>query len=235
MSPERNLSSSLDRRALLGWLGGLGAVAMAGGAAAVASSRVPLLPVVLAAPAPRAPTGPRPPKPSDDLKDVLVTDQRGQMHRFYSDLVADQRVVVSFFYSHCDGSCPGTHGVMCELREKLADVLPDRIRFLSISLDPDRDTPARLAEFTEPMGLDDDPRLPPWSFVTGSTDALQSLRRGFGYVDPDPAIDAVRSNHAAIITFGDDRRNRWSALPVGMRMAPFRRTVLRFLAPELRA
>jgi hypothetical protein len=45
---------------------------------------------------------------------------------------------------------------------------------------------------------------------------LEQLRRPLGLFKLDAARDADKTEHAATLTFGNDRLNRWSALPVGM-------------------
>lgn len=40
---------------------------------------------------------------SDQFPDPILIDHEGKEHRFYSDLVKDQRVVIQFFYTSCNG------------------------------------------------------------------------------------------------------------------------------------
>jgi cytochrome oxidase Cu insertion factor (SCO1/SenC/PrrC family) len=42
-------------------------------------------------------------KYSDKFPDVLLTDQSGKTHRFYSDLVKNRIVAIQFFYTTCSG------------------------------------------------------------------------------------------------------------------------------------
>ena len=172
-----------------------------------------------------------PPRRSDNIPDLMVTNQYGERKRLYNDLIRDQIVLVSFFYINCNGSCPGTLGVMDALRFDLSPLLGDRLRLVSISLDPERDTPAALAKFALPVTETATPGLAPWTFVTGTVEDLEQARIAFGYRDPDPEIDKVRSNHAALITFGNDLLDRWGALPVGLRPRPLRKGIVRIVSP----
>ncbi|MFM7159647.1 MAG: hypothetical protein ACKO3P_04645, partial [Planctomycetaceae bacterium] len=61
-----------------------------------------------------------------------------------------------------------------------------------------------------------EPELAPWYFLTGTADQIEQVRRALGYSDPDPVIDADRTQHAAMLTFGNDTTNRWGTLPVGL-------------------
>ena len=40
---------------------------------------------------------------SDKFPDVVLVDQDGERHRFYSDLVRDRIVLIQFFYTECTG------------------------------------------------------------------------------------------------------------------------------------
>lgn len=173
----------------------------------------------------------RPPRRSDRLPDLALLDQRGATRQLYSELIADQVVLVSFFYTHCEGSCPGTQQVMRRLRADLSPYIP-KLRLLSLSLDPARDTPEAMATHASLTGIDDAPGLAPWVLLTGTIEQMEQARVSFGYRDPDPAVDSVRSNHAALITYGDDAADRWGALPSGFAYAQLLRALQRALVPS---
>ena len=54
---------------------------------------------------------------------------------------------------------------------------------------------------------------PGWSFLTGEAEDIEFLRRKLGMYDPDPAVDADRAQHGAILVYGNDAKQRWSAIP----------------------
>ncbi|MFM8477729.1 MAG: SCO family protein [Planctomycetaceae bacterium] len=151
------------------------------------------------------------------LPDVVLEDERGLQFRLVSDAISNRSVCVNFFYTQCDGSCPGTTRVLRQVRTQIATAFsPEELIFLSISLDPETDSPQRLAEYRKAYGIPVDPRIPEWRFCTCPAVELGLLRRAFGVYDPDPAVDQDKSQHAATLTFGNDRTGRWSALPSGM-------------------
>ena len=56
--------------------------------------------------------------------------------------------LVSFVFTTCNGSCPPTTARLVQVQQRLAErglLRGDRIRLVSITLDPARDTPAALA------------------------------------------------------------------------------------------
>jgi protein SCO1/2 len=154
---------------------------------------------------------------SVQIPDVQLTDDKGRSLRLYSDLIRERSVCINFFYTQCNGSCPGTTMVIRKVREELADQFsPEELVFVSISLDPEADNTERLAEYRSSYRVSSDSSLPEWVFATCSPEDLQDLRRALGAWEPDPVLDADRSQHAATLTFGNDRLDRWSALPAGM-------------------
>src|SRR5712691_7041803 len=76
-------------------------------------------------------------------------------------------------------------------------------------------------------GITDDPTLPTWTYATGQFEDLERLRRSLGLYELDPVLDADRTQHASILTFGNDLTNRWAALPVGSTFQDINTTILR--------
>lgn len=95
--------------------------------------------------------------------DVVLVDQDGREHRFYSDLLAGKVVVIGSFFATCTGACPA----MAKTYKKIQDWLGERqgkdIYLISITVDPEHDTPQRLKEFAQEFGA-----RPGWIFLTGS-------------------------------------------------------------------
>lgn len=84
--------------------------------------------------------------------------------------------------------------------------------FLSISIDPSVDTPEVLTRYRERF----DHSWTGWSHFTGDYDEIESLRWILGVYDLDPVIDANKTEHAGIVTFGNDKTNWWSGVPALM-------------------
>jgi len=74
-------------------------------------------------------------------------------------------VLVSFVYTTCNGSCPATTAALDRARRALreAGLWGGRVEFVSITLDPDRDTPEALAAYARAYRAD--PKT--WHFLTG--------------------------------------------------------------------
>jgi protein SCO1/2 len=142
------------------------------------------------------------------LPNPTVVTHRGETVRFYDDLVRGKIVVVSFTYTQCDGSCPRTGANLVRVQQLLGDRAGKDVFMLSITLDAERDTPEALRRHAEALGAG-----PGWTFVTGKKEDLEQLRRALRFTDPDPRVDADRTQHAAVVKLGDDRTGRWTAVP----------------------
>ena len=114
----------------------------------------------------------RPPDPKlGDLATVptfSLTDERGQT--FTEDALRGHVTIISFIFTRCPDICPVTSMKMRDLQEQTFDV-GDKVKLLSISIDPAYDTPARLTEYAHRYGAD--PTR--WRFITGPTDRVFAL------------------------------------------------------------
>jgi protein SCO1/2 len=76
--------------------------------------------------------------------------------------------VYDFIFTNCAASCPVMTGTLRQITAKIPKDKP--VRFVSISVDPTRDTPAVLAAYAQKVRNDDR-----WTFLTGDRDAIVKL------------------------------------------------------------
>lgn len=110
----------------------------------------------------------------DDLGAVgtfALTDERGQP--FTDDALRGHVTLVSFLFTRCDTICPVTTMKMERLQEKTFDARA-HIKLASFSVDPEYDTPARLAEYATRYHAEPER----WRFVTGPVDKVRALVEG---------------------------------------------------------
>jgi protein SCO1/2 len=142
------------------------------------------------------------------VPNVELQDQDGKTVRFYDDCVKGKIVLINFMYTKCRGKCPLVHRNLVEVQTLLGDRLGKDFQFISISIDPEEDSPAVLKEYMANHEVKGG-----WTFLTGTKAVIEQLRRGLGFVDPDPVLDENRINHAGVVLYGNEPANRWAACP----------------------
>jgi protein SCO1/2 len=92
----------------------------------------------------------------------------------------------------------------------LGEAMDDRVRFISITIDPNNDTPVQLRDY---RARHTDQDWTGWLHLTGTDEEIEGLRWRLGVYDLDPEVDADVTQHAGVVTFGNDRTNWWAAVP----------------------
>jgi len=159
------------------------------------------------------------------LPNVELITHEGRKVRFYDDLVKGKVVAINFMYATCRGACVPATAHLVEVQQSLGDRMGREVTFLSISLDPERDTPEVLREYAQAHDVG-----PGWYFLTGKPGDIELLRRKLGAYEIDPVLDADRTQHAGIVVLGNEPKARWKAIsalsqPVRIRQA-IERTIL---------
>ena len=146
------------------------------------------------------------------MPDCLVRSHRDETLRFVSDLLSDQRVLLGFIYTRCDGICPTTTRNMAATYRILKERNSAPFRIISLSVDPVRDNADDLARYAARYGLAD---IPEWHFVVAGVQETLAIRKALRLVDPDPKRDGDLNNHSGLLVMGNDRTNRWGGMPSG--------------------
>lgn len=84
--------------------------------------------------------------------------------------LAGRPQVVAFVYTHCSFACPRIVARMKEIESRVAGLGSD-VGLVLVSIDPERDTPERLATYAESTRLDPDR----WTLLNGSDDQILEL------------------------------------------------------------
>jgi protein SCO1/2 len=109
--------------------------------------------------------------------DFTLTRQDGKPFQF-KDL-RGKVVLVSFVFTTCSGSCPATTHRLSQTAQVFKDkglLQTDRVRFVTITLDPTRDTPEALRKYMKLY--DADPAY--WSFLTGEKEKVETVHAAWG-------------------------------------------------------
>ena len=110
----------------------------------------------------------------DPAPPFTLTDQDGNPLAL-ADL-RGKAVLLDFIYTNCPGPCPILTGLHVEVQRALDPAVRDRVRIVSVSLDPLTDTPTALREYARKRGAD----TANWSFLTGPPDAVDAVLKDYG-------------------------------------------------------
>ena len=101
------------------------------------------------------------------------------------DAMKGNVTVYDFIFTNCAGTCPMMTATMRRITSKIDKDAP--VRFVSISVDPQRDTPEKLRSYASKMRND-----PRWVFLTGDTKTITDLSiNGFKLAASGASSEAV--------------------------------------------
>jgi protein SCO1/2 len=139
---------------------------------------------------------------------VEVTTQDGRKLRFYDDVMKGKILIINFFFASCDSVCPLMTENLARVQDLLGARVGSEIRMVSISLQPEQDTPEVLAAYAKTYGAG-----PGWMFLTGKKDDIELLRQRLGFVDIDPVVDADPEQHIGTVRIANEPMHRWAMSP----------------------
>ena len=130
--------------------------------------------------------------------DAVLLDQNGEEMRFYSDLVKGKVVVINTIFTTCTGICPVMSKTFTRLQEHLGERLGRDVHLISISVDPENDTPERLKAFGDAFGAKEG-----WYLLTGKKKNVDLVLYKLGqYVEE-------QESHSAIMLLGNEPTGLW--------------------------
>jgi protein SCO1 len=126
---------------------------------------------------------------SQDGKEVTLKSLRGKV------------VAVTFIYTWCPDICPLLTQKMAQVQDELGKDFGTKVAFVSITFDPERDTPAALKEYAHafqanPAG---------WSFLTGTPAAVLEAAHRYGVAVTKQADGSF--DHTELTTLIDRQGN----------------------------
>src|SRR2546428_1096790 len=108
------------------------------------------------------------------VPDVALGRDDGQTVLLSQELEDGRPVVLSFIFTSCTTVCPMISAALAQLQRKLGPAR-DQVHLMSISIDPEFDTPVRLREYASKLGAG-----PEWQHYSGTLAASQAAQRAFG-------------------------------------------------------
>src|ERR1700745_4323953 len=149
---------------------------------------------------------------SQDGAPVKLADYRGKV------------VALTFIFTLCADTCPVLTPMMSFVQDQLGADFGEKIYFVSITVDPERDTPEVLKEYAQAFGAN----LSGWFFLTGPSDVIHDVTRRYGVFALKSANGDVDHTFLTSIV---DRRGILRVQYLGVRFDPneFRHDLLSLL------
>jgi protein SCO1/2 len=118
--------------------------------------------------------------------DVKLVRDDGKAVSLPAELNDGRPVVLNFIYTSCTTICPMSSQVFEQLQERLG-ARHEPVHLVSISIDPEQDTPARLRAYARQFHA-----APGWDHYTGTAAATSAVQRAFN------AYRGDKMSHAAL-------------------------------------
>lgn len=135
--------------------------------------------------------------PPRELPEFSLTSHDGQP--FGRETLSGHWTLMFFGFTHCPGICPMTLTTLADVRKRLHDLPPaDQPRIVLVSVDPERDTAEKLAQYVVRF----DPTI---IGVTGPVNAIDAFAAGLGITHRKVATigENYMIDHAAVVLLLD--------------------------------
>jgi protein SCO1 len=130
--------------------------------------------------------------------DIELVNQDGEKVRFYSDLIDGRIVIINSFFATCTGVCPVMSGTYKKIQEALGDRIGKDVHLISISVDPENDTPEALRKYAKATAA-----RPGWTFITGDKKNVEAALHKLGLKT------ASKESHTPVVLIGNEPKGVW--------------------------
>lgn len=137
----------------------------------------------------------------DYFPNVVLQDQDGRSLHFYDDIIRGKVVSINFVYTTCVDVCPLDTAQLREVQRILGNHAGRDVHMYTISINPERDTPADLRRFMRTYDVG-----PGWTFLTGTREDIDLLQRRLGL---RPVDERRLREHDTSIIVGNERTGQW--------------------------
>lgn len=107
------------------------------------------------------------------VPDVILVRNDGKVVSLPDEMNDGRPVMLNFIFTSCGSVCPLMSHLFSQVQHELGDE-SKMVHLMSISIDPEADTPARLSEYAKQFGAG-----PEWQHYTGTVDASLAAQRAF--------------------------------------------------------
>ncbi len=107
------------------------------------------------------------------VPEVTLVNQKGEQLALRSLLDTDQPVLLNFIFTSCTTICPVMSASFADIQGELGDDSA-KVRMVSVSIDPEYDTPVRLAQYAQRFDAGSQ-----WQFLTGTLEDSIAVQQAF--------------------------------------------------------
>ena len=173
---------------------------------------------------PKGPGSSNAPAPSAAAKyfpnHQLLTQDNKPVH-FYDDLLKGKVVLINFIFTTCQGVCSPMTANLAKVQGRLADHVGKDVSMISISVDPETDTPERLKAYADKFKV-----KPGWHFLTGKKENVNWVLYKLGGFVED------KETHSSVLILGNETTGHWMKLHAMANPDEIAKAVTTLLAPK---
>jgi protein SCO1 len=131
------------------------------------------------------------------VPDIKLVRDDGKTVSLDREMNDGRAVVLNFIFTSCSSFCPLSSQTFAQFQRKLG---PDgkRVHLMSISIDPEQDTPARLRDYARKYGAG-----PNWQHYTGTLASSRAIQRAFN------AYRGDKMSHTPVTLLRAANSNTW--------------------------
>ncbi len=134
------------------------------------------------------------------IPDIKLVDMNGEAISLREGLGGSDPVMLNFIYTTCTAICPVMSATFLHVQDQLGPE-SNKVRMISISIDPENDTPAKLAEYGKKFNAG-----PNWDYYTGSQADSVAIQKAFNYFRGD------KMNHSSVVFLRGAPGKEWIRL-----------------------
>jgi len=138
---------------------------------------------------------------SYEIPAVELVDQKGGVVALPELVNGKRPIVLEFIFATCTTICPVLTATLAGFQDRLGGEEARRPQLVSITIDPEHDTPEVLAAYAERFGADAG-----WLFLTGSRRDVDRVMKAFDVYEPD------KMNHRPVVFLKPPGPAPWTRL-----------------------
>lgn len=134
------------------------------------------------------------------LPEVTLVREDGKKISLAEEMRDSKPVYLNFIYTSCTAICPVMSQIFAGLQSRLGKEI-SKVRMVSVSIDPEYDTPVRLSQYARQYGAG-----PQWHFYTGTVQSSMAVQKAFDVYNLD------KMNHTVVTFFRARPDSAWVRL-----------------------